>query len=462
MTVQQFKERYPCYGGNGLRGYVDTLNAEGNFLLIRRQGALYGNIKIWQQVSSMRLNTPLQNKRREVRMDNQHCDSNNFEKYKQKVKKYLELENVSILAGAGTSFHLGAPTIREIPDELKKQCENEIAEYFSENTSPSFEDLVNCLQADRFVKINKGGSVDSIDESILKMQKWLFEKCDIRMSEFPNQYKCDVKLAANRYYYHEMLIKKLLQRPNNLKRANLFTTNYDMAFDYGLDNMGIHYINGFLGVHNRVFRPEVYEYDLYYPGESVTGKVYRAEKVLKYYKLHGSLSWIFTEPSECSTYGIQEIPLNSDFTSDEKGLVVYPCVSKKTFALDLPYSELFRQFSQAINKPQSVLICLGYSFFDEHINDIIKQALSIPSFTLIIANYAPPTNDSAPTPGDDSEIAKMQKLGDKRIIVLDEKNKDISTFAGFVENVMPDLYEEEENAIIAQTMRKLYADSYHQ
>ena len=47
-----------------------------------------------------------------------------------------------------------------------------------------------------------------------------------------------------------------------------------MAFDYALDNLGVHYVNGFMGVHNRCFRPEVYDYDLYYPGQSVTGNVY--------------------------------------------------------------------------------------------------------------------------------------------------------------------------------------------
>ena len=48
------------------------------------------------------------------------------EKHKLKVKKYLELENVSVLAGAGTSFHLGAPVIRTIPAGLKAQCTEEI------------------------------------------------------------------------------------------------------------------------------------------------------------------------------------------------------------------------------------------------------------------------------------------------------------------------------------------------
>ena len=49
ISASQIKEdntqnEYLCYGGNGIRGYVDTYNRIGSFPIIGRQGALCGNI----------------------------------------------------------------------------------------------------------------------------------------------------------------------------------------------------------------------------------------------------------------------------------------------------------------------------------------------------------------------------------------------------------------------------------
>ena len=67
---------------------------------------------------------------------------------KLRVKKYLALENVSVLSGAGTSWHLGAPVIRDIPEGLKNICKNDIETYFGVDANPSYEDLFNCLRSE--------------------------------------------------------------------------------------------------------------------------------------------------------------------------------------------------------------------------------------------------------------------------------------------------------------------------
>ena len=37
---------YPCYGGNGIRGYLGKFSHQGQFCLIGRQGALCGNVQL--------------------------------------------------------------------------------------------------------------------------------------------------------------------------------------------------------------------------------------------------------------------------------------------------------------------------------------------------------------------------------------------------------------------------------
>ena len=45
-SVQTPVNQYPCFGGNGIRGFVNSYNSEGNFPIIGRQGALCGNINM--------------------------------------------------------------------------------------------------------------------------------------------------------------------------------------------------------------------------------------------------------------------------------------------------------------------------------------------------------------------------------------------------------------------------------
>ena len=380
------------------------------------------------------------------------------DKIRLRIKNYLELDNVSILAGAGTSYHIGAPLVRNIPSEIHDKISKnvEIKDFYlselssisngkpGSSSSVSLEDFLNFIQAERYIASSKGVEIDKYGKLIRSIQAELFKLCNTESAHLNSEYETDKNLADNKYHYHEKLVKKLLQRPINLRRINLFTTNYDLAFDYAFDNSGVQNINGFCGFHKRCFRPESFDYDFYYPGQTTTGKVHRAEKVIRYFKLHGSLSWAFKEPDIKNLYGIEEISLNQ-YKPDNpvNELVIYPCATKKSFTLDLPYSELFRFFSCTIKVSQSALFCLGYSFNDEHVNDIIFQALSIPSFTLFIVDFKGISNPI---------VNQLKSLDDPRIIIIEGE---FGKFTKFVSDILPDLYEEKDEIQVARTINEI-------
>lgn len=114
---------------------------------------------------------------------------------------------------------------------------------------------------------------------------------------------------------------------------------------------------------------------------------------------------------------------------------------------------MFRQFANAIVQQQSVLITYGYSFADEHINDIIYQSLSIPSFTLIVIDYFGAGANDKPN----ENIRKLLELDDPRIIIIQGEN--YGDFPFFVQNLLPDLVEIDNEIKLSATLKQLYEDN---
>jgi hypothetical protein len=326
-----------------------------------------------------------------------------------------------------------------------------------------FERILNYLIAQDYL-LDENTKVErsyKIKDLIRIIKEGLFKVCDIekrevpewllsskRASEYPYEKgQADLLEKENKYIFHEKFIKSLLQRPLNLRRANIFTSNYDLAFEYAFDRLGVNYIDGFTGFHKRYFKPETFEFDLFYPGSTTSGKVQRIEKVVRYFKLHGSISWVNSEKRDSNNlYGIEEMPLKLISGLKKRGeIIIYPTAVKKSYTLDLPYSELFRQFASAITQSQSVLITIGYAFADEHFNDIIFQALSNPTFTLIIVDYKGTGN---------SYIKRIKDLNDSRIIILE--GKFFGDFLTLANNLMPDFGGIDNNIKVAKTLNEYF------
>jgi len=257
---------------------------------------------------------------------------------------------------------------------------------------------------------------------------------------------CDLPVSGkeNALTIHKTLIRKLLTRPLNLKRVNIFTLNYDTLIEQAADAEGVVLLDGFVGTQRSVFRPECYEQDLYFPAETTEGRVHRFDRVLHLYKLHGSITWKQTETTLDNPYGIEAVSFDT-FNQDKQSqpLLIYPTPAKYGETLGLPYSELFRRFANAIVRDQSTLFAIGYGFGDEHVNAIIRQALSVPSFTLVIVDPAPMSDF----------VEKLREQRDRRIWIAEGHT--LGTIRGFVENLLPDLRDEEIRKQVLATYRAL-------
>lgn len=79
-----------------------------------------------------------------------------------------------------------------------------------------------------------------------------------------------------------------------------------------------------------------------------------------------------------------------------------------------------------------------------HFNDIIYQALSNPSFTLIIVDYNGTKN---------AEIMRLKNLNDPRIIILEGDY--LGDFLTLADTLMPDFLDTSSSDKVAQTLNTL-------
>ena len=407
-------------------------------------------------------------------------------KVRELIKNYLQLDSVNFLFGTGSSIHLGAASIQNIP----KQAEEDIMNSVDKELQEDFKKYITQLQ-----KSLKDANAAKKDEKFKDERGWdvIYDGTYIRdykkveakdgEKDVPEKQYGEIcvmfelllnYLTAISYQKNAENDKEGYERVHKLinsLKASLFnicdvhkreTSQRDLeriekkGFKeaFATDKyLGIKYIDGFSGFHHRYFKPETFNYDIFYPGSTTAGKVQRIEKVVRYFKLHGSISWVAdNNHSSSNIYGIEEMPIDLIKRKANEGgdfsfgnLMVYPTAVKKSYTLDLPYSELFRHFAYCTSQPQSVLFTVGYSFCDEHFNDIIYQALSNPSFTLIIVDFNGTRGSK--------EIKRLKDLNDPRIIILE--GDFLGDFLTLADTLMPDFLDTSSSDSVADTLNAL-------
>lgn len=325
--------------------------------------------------------------------------------------------------------------------------------YYSKKTKPTIQsndfnnNKENEPKSKEFKDLEDSEKIESL---ILKARNFLLQKCLNEDNTKTEDEKPSNDLPLIDLY--KLFYRKLLTRNSTLPRLNIFTTNYDLYSERAMDLLGIHYVNGFTGGISKFFNPAIFNYALAEKMDLSQSKWSVIDNFFYLYKIHGSVNWI-EAGGENKLFKVKEIQEPSFLQlENESTIMIHPTPLKYNASLGSPYSDLFREFQKKLMQNNNVLVTIGYSFNDEHINNLIFQAFTIPSFRLIVIGEPTETN----------AIGKLKELNDSRIWIIGEtisSDQDnyipFHFFKRFVEEILPDLTAEDLDRKMEMTIKNL-------
>ena len=259
------------------------------------------------------------------------------------------------------------------------------------------------------------------DDVISKNTNILKKSDDKELNEVLNNYQEFIKIINT----------ILLNRRNTIlsKQINIFTTNFDIFLEKALETVNVEYNDGFSGRFNPIFNLSNFK-------KSFLKRTLHYENtyelpVFNLMKLHGSLTWkkesnseqIYFDKYLQTVRDIKTIQISKnqliDFSSIEKDLpneykidhltnyvkdktinqniegfiekyeklaIINPKKEKfKETVLNENHYELLRIYSNELEKENTILFVMGFSFSDEHIRNVtIRVANSNPTLQIYI------------------------------------------------------------------------------
>ena len=393
------------------------------------------------------------------------------------LTQWLHMENLVVLAGAGTSTTVGGKlmlnleesvltavaSVPELATDAKKLVQNRKQSLKkSQQSGLSFEEWLSYLSNALMLSLKKNSPIIgvhwrsglSIDQKTLQnLIKWIknaiLMECYLAIPE-PHSTSFD---PVDPNHSHMEFLCKLVARDANLGRLHLFTLNYDTLFEQALDWSGIQYFDGFSGRVNPRFDPGVYGLDMYYPTEIIDGKVHKFDKLVHLYKLHGSIHWHETQGKlharHRSLNQIVKRYRNQTNIRDKARILkshankipaymILPTANKFADTLLMPYAHMFRAFYDRLSVPQTFLMVLGYSFGDSHVNQMIETALTNPSLVMLVVEPNPKSETI-------ERIRRYSSSGARAFVLtssedaFEREGYCYSTFDDFAQSVLPNV-----------------------
>lgn len=265
---------------------------------------------------------------------------------------FLSNPNLAILAGSGCSYGLRGS---------------------GNTTAPMMTDLLTTVRdlptyADLLARRPEFSAIENVEELLSATQSAAslspdssVEEAFIATSTEAIRAACDFVDADTDLTHHETLIRKLANRDPRHGRLEIFTTNYDLAFETALQNIRFTAIDGF-GYGSRArFSGANFEQDIVLRGPR--GELELAPNVVRLLKLHGSVDWDETP------HGIRRT------ATPANPVLIYPSSNKYQQSYRQPYMEAVARLQATLRRQNTTVLVIGFGFNDDHLTQPLVDAL---------------------------------------------------------------------------------------
>lgn len=334
------------------------------------------------------------------------------------LRRLLGADRLVILTGLGTSLGINA---------------DDVDAFFEKRPAPSMGDLWDAAKErvgdERWEEVEEEIGWDQ--EQVENIESFL-SRCHMAMTLAPDGGLADVVEACEEEIVkacrfvtadtdlpdHEVFLRRIARRPSRLPRTQLFTTNYDLAFETAASRAGFAVIDGFSHAAPQRFDSGYFDVDFAVRDrDRAASAVEWMPNVVQILKLHGSVDW-----AEGSDGIRREI-------DPKKPLLIYPRSTKFETSYQPPFLDLMGRFQAALRLPDTALIVIGSGLGDLHLREPIRAAIKS-NVRLSVLLVGP---DVLTAKGDHlDEIRHLIEKGDRRLSLLG------TTFDEFAA-VLPDL-----------------------
>lgn len=279
----------------------------------------------------------------------------------------LQMQNLLILSGLGTSRHVDGPDMRD----LWEAC----VSGGSEAAAPTLESVrYGKVEGERNIEelLSRCDAVLQVDPNVPRIAEFRSHAIEtiLKLCRQPGS-------DSDRLDLHREFLRRLSRRRARDPRLKLFTTNYDRCFEVAAGSLGLVVVDGFSFSEPRRFDPRFFDYDIVTRNYGSEDSLTLIPGLFRYYKLHGSVDWRLIRGA---------IVVDPQVEAQDAALI-YPASSKFRASYQQPHLELTAQYLSALRQPNTCLVVVGFGFNDEHLSEPIIAALeSNPHLRVVIVS----------------------------------------------------------------------------